>query len=307
MALHAGPSGGATSLSPVAFPLLAPVGNQAAPSYSFAGFSGDGLFSAANGIIDISIGGTGTHRFGASNYYLFNNSGVIAIGGSADVVLTRDANGSAILSSSTRQTAFGTAALNTNATIGFPCMQSTAGVATGTPSNIPTGQIPFVVNSVTGQIGMYSGGWTWLPKTLTVSSSAVGNINTGTDDLISYTMPANVLAADGKTLRIKAWGSTVNNANTKQLTLNWGSQVVCNTALTQSIAGMWEVEATIIRTGGNTQDVVARCLQGATLIFDQELTGGTQTDTAQIIVKMTGTATTTNDIVQEGLVVEVIN
>ncbi len=144
-------------------------------------------------------------------------------------------------------------------------------------------------------------------KTLNVNVAAVGNVGAGTDDLITFAVPANILSANGKTIRIKAWGSTANNAAAKTLTFVVGSQTVVSTLLTASIAGMWEIEVLIVRTGSNTQDIVARCLQGATLIFDQELTAGTQTDSAQITVKCTGNATSNNDIVQEGMVTEVIN
>lgn len=343
MSLHGGTTTAATatSVAPAAFPLLAPDGTNGAPSYSFSNFSNAGWYAASNANIRLALAGALSYAFVGDQFDNYSNTGCVRFGTSVDTILIRDAAGVlAVKNGDTAQEfrvygactgtkyaalshnaagtfltqvggngqiAFGTAALANAATSGFICAQSTPGPATGTPASIPTGQIPFVVNSITGQVGLYNGGWTWLPKTLQVDVAAVGNINTGTDDLISYTMPANVLATNNKTLRIRAWGTTANNVNTKQLTLNWGSQVIVNTALTTSLAGLWETEAIVTRTGGNTQDVVARTLQGATLIFDQELTSGTQTDTAQIIIKMTGTATTTNDIVQEGLVVEVIN
>lgn len=144
-------------------------------------------------------------------------------------------------------------------------------------------------------------------RVLNVNVTAVGNVGGGTDDLISYSVPANTLYTNGKTIRVTAWGTTANNANAKTLTLNVGSQAVVSTGLTTNLAGMWRIEALIVRTGASTQDIVASTTQGATVIFDQELTAGTQTDTSAITIKCTGAATTNDDIVQEGLLVELLN
>lgn len=306
MALHVGSNAGSISVAAAAFPLQGPSGTALAPTYSLRDGT-YGLYSEGSPTVDLSVGGVRKHAFSSDTYFGLADAASVQLGASQDCRLTRS-SGNLILNTTGGQLAFGSAALAANATVGFPCMQSAAGVPTGTPASIPTGQIPYLVNSITGQLYIYSGGaWLGQPTILKVDVAAVGNINTGTDDLISYTVPANVLTTTGKTIRVKAWGTTANNGNAKQLTLNWGSQVVVNTALTTSIAGQWETTATIVRTGANTQDIVARTLQGATLIFDQELTAGTQAETAQIILKMTGTATATDDIKQEGLEVEILN
>lgn len=144
-------------------------------------------------------------------------------------------------------------------------------------------------------------------KTLDVDVAAVGNVGGGTDDLITFDIPANIFGTDGKAVRVKAWGTTANNADAKTVTFVVGSQTVLTTALTTSIAGQWEIEVSIVRTGSNTQDIRARLLQGATVIFDQELTAGTQTDNAAITIKCTGAATSNNDIVQEGMITQLLN
>lgn len=141
---------------------------------------------------------------------------------------------------------------------------------------------------------------------LNVSTTAVGNVGAGTDDLQSYTMPASVLSVDGRCLRITAWGTTANNVNAKTVTLDLGSQVIMTQALTTSIAGTWRITALITRTGSSTQDVFAELLQLTTIVHKQTVTAGTQTDTATIVIKCTGAATTDNDLVQEGLLVEIV-
>lgn len=140
--------------------------------------------------------------------------------------------------------------------------------------------------------------------TLNLTSTGVGNVGAGTDDLITYSLPANALTASGRGLRIRAWGITANNGNAKTVTLDFGSQVVMTQALTTSIAGTWRIDAIIARTGASTQDVFAELLQLATIVHKQTITAGTQTETGAITIKCTGTATSNNDIVNEGLLVE---
>jgi hypothetical protein len=138
----------------------------------------------------------------------------------------------------------------------------------------------------------------------TATTTAVGNVDAGTDDLISYSLPADSLVVTGKGVRITAWGTTANNVNAKTVTLEFGGQTIMTQALTTSIAGTWRISAMAFRTGASTQDIFAELLQLATIIHKHTLTAGTQTETGAIVIKCTGTATTTNDIVQEGLLVE---
>jgi hypothetical protein len=141
---------------------------------------------------------------------------------------------------------------------------------------------------------------------LSVGTTAVGNITTGTDDLQSYSLPASVLGADGRCLRITAWGTTANTAAAKTVTLNFGSQTIMTQALTTNLAGTWRITAIVARTGSSTQDIFAELLQLTTIVHKQTLTAGTQTDSAAITIKCTGTATNTDDIINEGLLVEIV-
>jgi hypothetical protein len=136
-----------------------------------------------------------------------------------------------------------------------------------------------------------------------VNTTAVGNVGGGTDDLITYTLPANALSANGKGVRITAWGTTANNANAKTVTLAFGGQTIMTQALTISIAGTWRIEAVVVKNGANTQDIWAELLQLATIVHKQTITAGTQTDTSDIVIKCTGAATSNNDIVEEGLAI----
>ena len=58
--------------------------------------------------------------------------------------------------------AFNDAALATGATLGYIMVPSAAGVSTGVPADIPTGQTPIVFDSTNKKIGAYTGGaWVW--------------------------------------------------------------------------------------------------------------------------------------------------
>jgi len=143
-----------------------------------------------------------------------------------------------------------------------------------------------------------------------VNTTAVGNVGAGTDDLITYTLPANSLSANGKGVRITAWGTTANNANSKTLTLNFGSTAILTNSLTTSIAGVWRIEAEVFRTGASTQDYSSQLVTTGTAgvaLNDLEIGTSAQTDSSNITIKCTGAATSDNDIVQEGMLVEMIN
>jgi len=70
------------------YPLLAPDGTAAAPVYSFGSAPTTGLF-ASSGQLRISVAGTDTYRFGASQFQVLGSSAALGLNG--DVILIRDA------------------------------------------------------------------------------------------------------------------------------------------------------------------------------------------------------------------------
>lgn len=139
-------------------------------------------------------------------------------------------------------------------------------------------------------------------------SQTIGNVGTGEDDLLSYDLPASTLQRDRQTLRITAWGVVANNANAKTVKLYFGSAAIQTTAMTTGSAAFWKIQAEVIRTGSSTQTYTSQLAQGgATVICDIERGNLTQTDTAAITIKCTGTATADNDIQQYGMIVEPVN
>lgn len=76
--------------------------------------------------------------------------------GNKNLELTHDGT-NAYLTASAGQIAFGSAALDTNATTGFLCVPTCAGAPSGTPASIPTGQAPLIVDTTNSRIYAYFG------------------------------------------------------------------------------------------------------------------------------------------------------
>lgn len=142
-------------------------------------------------------------------------------------------------------------------------------------------------------------------------TTPVGNVGAGADTLMSYTLPAGSLRGkDGslKGLRIVAWGRTANNVNAKTIELVFGSLALLTTALTVSQAGVWRIAAEVLASAVDVQEYVASLLQGgATTLVDVEQGQATQNDDADIIIQGRGTATSNDDIVQEGFLITLLN
>jgi hypothetical protein len=157
------------------------------------------------------------------------------------------------------------------------------------------GEIRAVLDDYAKRIGAY------------LDSTAVGNVGAGEDDLKSTTLPAHVLSETGDYVDIEAWGLTANNANAKTLKLYFGTVAILDLALTASIAGRWYIKARVVRTGNDTQDWQWTILEGiVTLAANKNAVShgtATQDEEAILTVKLTGTGTANDDIVNEGLMV----
>jgi hypothetical protein len=149
--------------------------------------------------------------------------------------------------------------------------------------------------------------------TLNVTTADV--TSSGASNLISYTLPANALVVTNRCLRIKGWGTALNNANAKTVALDFGSQTIISKILTPSIANTtWSFQATVCRSGSNTQDIYAEAfnpmgttvssVDANTVLYQAARTAGTQTETATIVIKGKTTAATTTDVTMDGLTVE---
>ena len=144
---------------------------------------------------------------------------------------------------------------------------------------------------------------------ITAIYTQVGTVGTGEDTLMTTSLLANSLYKNGMALRVTMWGSTANNGNAKALKIYFGSQIVATIAtLTVSQVNTWRAVFDVIRVTATTQVISGKLFQDGTA--EQEVTtntAGTQNLAAAVVIKATGEATTTDDIIQVGMLVEVLS
>lgn len=135
---------------------------------------------------------------------------------------------------------------------------------------------------------------------VTTDTTFVGNIGTGEDDLMTFSLQKNTMVNTGDTLEYTTFGSFANNTNTKTLKLHLGDTVILGlTGTTTAFQNKeWSVQTTIIRTGASTQSVVS-IFQTLSITFT-EVTSATEDFTVPLVIKATGEGTATNDIGQAG-------
>jgi hypothetical protein len=218
----------------------------------------------------------------------------------------------------TAQDSDGTVALTNNKLSAFAATTSAelAGVVsdeTGSGSLV-FGTSPTISGATTGStVAMGTGSGTGTHVVVAnVQTTTVGNVGGGTDDLMSYSLPANSLSANGKSVRVTAWGAGANNANGKTLGTTFGTGV-SSVSLDSSVAIAWRLEMVIIRTGSNAQKIFLTSYINTGAVasanqqgFHQNLTA-TQTDTGAITIKFTAAGVADNDITQHGMLVEFLN
>lgn len=141
-------------------------------------------------------------------------------------------------------------------------------------------------------------------RTLNVNTTAVGNVGTGEDNLISYTVPAATLATNGDHLEFEAAGTFAATANDKRIKVKFGAATILDTGvLAITAAGDWQLRGKIIRTGAATQKcVVAFTSTDAALRVWPDYATAAETLSGTVVLKLTGEATANNDVVQELMV-----
>jgi hypothetical protein len=149
--------------------------------------------------------------------------------------------------------------------------------------------------------------WAKRAKVRAIITANVGNVGTGTDDLMTYTLPAATLGTDGQTLRITLHGFTAANANVKTITFNFGATIVTINPVTTAPNGQnWRAVFEVVRTGAATQSLGGMSMMGAVLQGVYKAVP-TETLSAAVVIKCTGAATADNDIVQGTMLIEQLN
>ena len=174
-----------------------------------------------------------------------------------------------------------------------------AATANDTWDNFPAGTNNYALFADSSQtFGLQ---WRNTDRTLAVNVTAVGNVTTGEDDLQSYTVPAATLAATGDHLTFTAAGTFAATANNKRIRVKYGASTLYDTgALAITAASDWSLDATIIRTGAATQKCVVRFVASDAGVADStDYSTAAETLSGTVVLKLTGEATATDDVVEE--------
>lgn len=138
-----------------------------------------------------------------------------------------------------------------------------------------------------------------------LNTTSVGNVGAGEDDLISVTLEADSLHANGQTLEITAWGTCEANGNNKTAKLHFGGTEICTTGAVAANDKRWMLKALVHRTAVAVQKAIAWGTFNDAEVALQR-TALTKDETATQIIKVTGEATADNDIICDALMVEVL-
>jgi hypothetical protein len=150
-----------------------------------------------------------------------------------------------------------------------------------------------------------SGSLTKVGGTITSSTTAVGNVGTGEDNLISYTLPASSLATNLDRIIGRVSGTFASNANNKRIRLYFGTTVIFDTTALALNGGNWVADFEVIRVSATSQKAnVSFYSSNALLPVSSKYTLVAMTLTSSQVIKCTGEATANNDVVQETLSID---
>lgn len=140
--------------------------------------------------------------------------------------------------------------------------------------------------------------------------------DTTEDVLQTFTMPAGFLVPSqvtapinppqpSKLIKLRAWGVTANNGDSKTLKLYHGTTSF-SASLTTSSAAAWMAEMELLRKDNTHQIARFLCIHGTSIIACSQLTNGADDLTTALVAKVTGQAGAGNagDIICNGAVIE---
>lgn len=174
------------------------------------------------------------------------------------------------------------------------------GTADNTVDNLTVGANNTVLVADSGETTGLK--WARRPRVLDSNTTAVGNVGTGEDDLITYTIPASTLLNTGDSIAAEMYVDVANNANQKRLKVWFGSATIFDTqptGLLVATAYAIKFDIRIFKDGSNTQRYTVDYTANGGLLGSLYGTA-TQTDTSTIVIKCTGeTNAASNDDVRQ--------
>lgn len=141
------------------------------------------------------------------------------------------------------------------------------------------------------------------PLMLAVRTTPVGNVGVGEDTLQTVTLAANALTTTGHCSYYTFSGVLANNVNAKTINVYFGATIVLAITAPISLAAQFHGWLQACRTGASAQRTAAEAFfintatNAVANVFSAESTAA-ETETNSIVLKLTGTATADNDIVE---------
>jgi len=176
---------------------------------------------------------------------------------------------------------------------------NSAGGATGLLRQAGTDSVQWLSGRMTGgpALGTVNVRFSGVLNTITTT---VGNITTGVDNLMSYTVPAAQLPTNEDTLNFEMVFKTAANANNKQIKVLYGATTLYDSGVVAANDDQLVVRGRIVRTGAATQIAHITAIGNAGGAFTDTVTLTTPTETLSgtVVLKATGEATSTDDIQQ---------
>lgn len=151
------------------------------------------------------------------------------------------------------------------------------------------------------------GGTNYLPDgVISIQTTPVSNVSTSETDLMSFALGAAALGANGKGVRITAWGTNGGNTNMKTVKVYFGATVVATLASSAANGNAWYAQATVFRKSGTTQEAIGIVEQSNLTPAPTHSTPG-ETLAGAVTIKTTGQSdTASNDVTQTGMLVEAL-
>ena len=161
------------------------------------------------------------------------------------------------------------------------------------------------------------GGTTWYANLVNGTERPTGTIAVDVTQTVSgagspvtlksFTLQAGKLAVANTGIRIRAYGTTANNANAKSVRLSFGATLVQSIVLNISTTAAWELSATIIRTGAATQKAFGDMSTHSTTVTPATVTSPAETLANAIVVKVDCTQVAAGDVICEGFFMDLQN
>ena len=124
-----------------------------------------------------------------------------------------------------------------------------------------------------------------------LDTSQNGNVGTGEDTLISYSLPANTFYGTGAGIKICARGQYLGSSGTKTVTLKFGSTTLVTRAESTTTTGRWIINAEVWVTGASAQKAWGKFSSTQITSEIDTISTPAETITGAITIAVTGETT----------------